>query len=238
MSVSAVNATTAPTETYQSSASAAQQAEKSSLQSLNQDFDDFLVLLTTQLQNQDPLEPQDSSEFTNQLVQFSQVEQQINSNKKLDTLVQLQDLSLTSIALGYIGMNVQIEGNEFNYKGNGAYEAFYTLPAGGAETVEIKIFDDQGQEITRIPGSAEGGKRSIVWDGKNSEGNPVEAGDYKITVNAFDAEGEPVSTQTSITVQIDGIESIDGQVLLTADDIYIPYGAIQAATLPPEAVEG
>jgi len=52
--------------------------------SLSQDFDDFLQLLTTQLQNQDPLNPMDSNEFTNQLVQFSQVEQQINSNQKLD----------------------------------------------------------------------------------------------------------------------------------------------------------
>ena len=144
MAVSAVNATTQATSTLPQTETEAQRG------ALNEDFDDFLLLLTAQLQNQDPLEPQDSSEFTNQLVQFTQVEQQINSNEKLDTLVQLQDLSLTSIALGYIGMNVQIDGNEFSYKGNGSYEAFYTLPAGGAQSVEVKILDENNIEVASL----------------------------------------------------------------------------------------
>ncbi len=65
---------------------------------LADDMQQFLTLLTTQLQNQDPLSPMDSTEFTNQLVQFSQVEQQITSNQKLDSLLALQLASISSVA--------------------------------------------------------------------------------------------------------------------------------------------
>ena len=87
---------------------ALQNAQNTQQQSvtLAEDFSQFLTLLTTQLQNQDPLSPMDSTEFTNQLVQFSQVEQQINSNKKLDNLVQLQLASVSNVALGYVGLDI------------------------------------------------------------------------------------------------------------------------------------
>src|SRR5262249_32024485 len=70
------------------------------------DFAQFLTLLTTQLQNQDPLNPMDSAQFTNQLVMFSQVEQQINANQKLDSLVALGVSNGLSAALGYVGLDV------------------------------------------------------------------------------------------------------------------------------------
>lgn len=73
---------------------------------LAEDFDQFLNLLTTQLQNQDPLNPMDSNEFTNQIVQFSQVEQAINTNQKLDSLVSLQLASISGAALNYVGMDI------------------------------------------------------------------------------------------------------------------------------------
>ena len=83
--------------------SAASQAQKAQL---NQDFDDFLTLLTTQLQNQDPLEPMDSNEFTNQLVQFSQVEQQLATNDLLEDMRALSVLNTTQLGLGFVGMDV------------------------------------------------------------------------------------------------------------------------------------
>jgi len=84
---------------------AAQTAQQSV--SLAEDFTQFLTLLTTQLQNQDPLSPLDSNEFTNQLVQFSQVEQGINTNSKLDDLLSLQLNGAATSALGYVGLDVQ-----------------------------------------------------------------------------------------------------------------------------------
>lgn len=204
---------------------------------LAQDFDDFLTLLTTQLQNQDPLSPMDSSEFTNQLVQFSQVEQQIRTNSNLETLVTLQDLSLTSIALGYIGMNVEVAGNEFQYEeGQGAYDFAYTLPKGGASSVEVSIYDDQNQLITKFVGPRNGGKNGVTWDGKNKDGAPADSGDYRVSVKALDAEGKQITAQTSITVLIDGIETVNGQLLMTSKDLLIPFGSITSASLPPTTI--
>lgn len=203
---------------------------------LAQDFNDFLKLLTTQLQNQDPLSPMDSTEFTNQLVQFSQVEQQIRTNSYLETLVTLQDLSLTSIALGYIGMNVEVNGSEFQYEeGQGAYEFSYQLPAGGANDVKITIYDEQNQVVSEFVGAKSGGKNTAVWDGKDKDGNPAEGGNYRISIKAVDKEGKQIAAQTSITVLIDGIETVNGQLLMTSKDLLIPFGSISSASLPPVA---
>ena len=90
---------------------------------LAEDFDQFLILLTTQLQNQDPLNPMDSTEFTNQLVQFSQVEQAINQNQKLDDLVSLQLGSVSSVALGYVGLDVNYISSDMNFDGDISQDA-------------------------------------------------------------------------------------------------------------------
>ncbi len=205
-------------------------------QALSQDFDQFLSLLTTQLQNQDPLDPMDSSEFTNQLVQFSQVEQQISTNEQLETLVGLQDLSLTSVVLGYIGMNVEVEGEEFNYNGNQEpYQAYYEVPAGGAQVVDITIYDENNQPVYAFKGNNDAGKHEILWDGTDQNGLPVDAGTYRISVQATDGDDNPVAVGTTITAQIDGIETVNNQLLLTAKDLYIPFNSITAASVPPEA---
>ncbi len=205
-------------------------------QALSQDFDQFLSLLTTQLQNQDPLDPMDSSEFTNQLVQFSQVEQQISTNEQLETLVGLQDLSLTSVVLGYIGMNVEVEGEDFSYEGDGQpYQAYYEIPAGGAQVVDITIYDENNQPIYTAKGNNDAGKHELLWDGNDDNGNPVDAGNYRISVQASDSDENPVSVGTVITARIDGVETVDNQLVLTAKDLYIPFSSITAASLPPES---
>jgi len=106
-----------------------QQQTTNTVASLADDFTQFLNLLTTQLQNQDPLNPMDSSEFTNQLVQFSQVEQQINTNKKMDSLVQLQLANFFGSSLGYVGLDIHYVSSEFNFDGANPVEISYALDA-------------------------------------------------------------------------------------------------------------
>ena len=112
--------------------STATSAAKTQAQSvkLAEDFTQFLTLLTTQLQNQDPLNPMDSTEFTNQLVQFSQVEQSINTNQKLDDLLALQLGGLSTVALGYVGMDVTYTSTEMNWDGAhpGAFGPWQRIP--------------------------------------------------------------------------------------------------------------
>src|SRR5271169_6527884 len=94
-----------------SGASAAQAAGTSASQQLAGNFDTFLQLLTTQLQNQDPLDPLDTNEFTQQLVEFASVEQQINMNTNLQTLISMQQTSEATSALQFLGTNVTVSGS-------------------------------------------------------------------------------------------------------------------------------
>ncbi|MGB1540522.1 MAG: flagellar hook assembly protein FlgD, partial [Rickettsiales bacterium] len=78
---------------------------------LSGDFDTFLLLLTTQLQNQDPIEPLDTNEFTAQLVQFANVEQAIDTNSNLETMISMQQGTQINNAVNYIGNFVEAKGN-------------------------------------------------------------------------------------------------------------------------------
>src|SRR3954471_14201390 len=116
---------------------------------LGQNFDTFLKLLTTQLQNQDPLTPMDSSQFTNQLVLFSQVEQQIAQNDKLAKQLTAQQTQLTEGALGYIGLDIQASGNAFQYAAGSKVEIGYALGADAA-SAEASIVNDQGNVVALV----------------------------------------------------------------------------------------
>ena len=85
------------------SAANAQTGAVSDRKTIAGNFDAFLLLLTTQLQNQNPLDPLDTNQFTQQLVQFAQVEQQINMNQSLSSLIALQSATQASAALGFLG---------------------------------------------------------------------------------------------------------------------------------------
>ncbi len=223
-----------PTQTTASAVAESLTEAETDEQGLASDFDDFLLLLTTQLQNQDPLDPDDSSEFTNQLVQFSQVEQQIKSNERLEELVTLQDLSLTSIALGYIGMNVEIPGQFFDHAEGVPYEFSYDLPAGGASAVNYTILDEDNQPLFEGRGTIDGGKNKIVWDGTDGSGNPLPAGNYRIALEPLDGEGEIIEdAQTNVTVLVDGVETVDGQLMLTAGNQFVSFNNILSASTPP-----
>ncbi|MGA2129486.1 MAG: flagellar hook capping FlgD N-terminal domain-containing protein, partial [Xanthobacteraceae bacterium] len=102
----AVTAATTPS----SSTSGSTGSTASSGSSLAGNFDEFLQLLTTQLQNQNPLDPLDTNQFTSQLVQFSSVEQQINMNTQLGTLISLQQTAQSTSALGFVGQTVTVSG--------------------------------------------------------------------------------------------------------------------------------
>src|ERR1700741_426974 len=98
---------TSATSAASAATSTASQAADAS-KSLSSNFDTFLTLLTTQLQNQDPLQPMDSNQFTQQLVQFSQVEQQINSNKNLESLIALSKARSATDAVSYLGKTLTL----------------------------------------------------------------------------------------------------------------------------------
>src|SRR5262245_12081217 len=112
---------------------------------LTSNFDTFLTLLTTQLKNQDPLEPMDSSEFTQQLVQFSSVEQQINANKNLETLIALTKARSSTDAVSYLGRNVTVTDGSGALVGGSARWS-YDLSNAAANT-GVVVTDSRGRLV-------------------------------------------------------------------------------------------
>lgn len=216
-----VNNTTAP-----------QTVSQLSGQQLGQDFQTFLNLLTTQLQNQDPLEPMDSNEFTSQLVQFSQVEQQIRGNSLLENLMALQSLNLTSLALSFVGMRVESIGDQLDFNGEEPIGFAYTLPESSTGTT-ISITDADGNVIRRFEGSKDPGLHEVKWDGLDDNGQMAAAGTYTVKVSAFGETGQSLNIQTTVPGYVRGIESADnGDTLLLIGDRKVPISGARKVEKP------
>jgi len=214
----------------------AYQADRTAQQrvSLADDFTQFLTLLTTQLQNQDPLSPMDSTEFTNQLVQFSQVEQQINSNQKLDSLLQLQMASISSVALGYVGMDVSYLSAEMNFDGTQPVTVNYAL-AEGATVAKMNVYNEDEELVYSIEAPKSVGKNEIVWTGMTKDGTMAEPGTYTVSIDAVDAAGKPIETTTVVSGRVRGIESQNGVVYLLIGERAVSLATVVNARVPEEA---
>lgn len=160
---------------------------------LADNFDTFLTLLTAQLQNQDPLSPMDANQFTQQLVQFSQVEQQITTNEQLGQLLATNQTSIASAALGYLGKEALLDSPVAGSSGAGATWS-YTL-SGPAQDVTLEVRDASGRLVRSETGTLRAGEQTFAWDGRAQDGRQTVAGLYTLSVIARNAEGEPLTTQ-------------------------------------------
>jgi flagellar basal-body rod modification protein FlgD len=196
---------------------------------LSANFDMFLRLLTTQLQNQDPLEPTDTNQFTQQLVQYSQVEQQIKSNEQLASLVNLQGNLQLQSALSYVGMDVRVADDRFNYAGQGNTTFDYAFDENASQT-KINIVNENGDVVFTANGALEGTKlHSFTWDGKDNNGLQAPQGQYSIRVSVLDGAGKAQTAETAVWGQVTGIEQINGKAILKLGDIPVDLSAIMAA---------
>ena len=199
---------------------------------LADDFDNFLQLLTVQLQNQDPLDPMDTTEFTNQLIGFSGVEQQINSNQKLDNLVALSLNNAMGSALGYVGMDVSYLSSELNFDGTTPVKIDYSLDKAAANS-KLKIFDETGSLVYETAASKNAGRSEFSWDGSlTPNGGKAAAGTYTVKIEAFDSADAKISTSTVVTGRVRGIESQDGIVNLLIGARAVPIGTVLNAVKP------
>jgi flagellar basal-body rod modification protein FlgD len=172
---------------------------------LSDNYDSFLILLTAQLQNQDPLAPMDSTQFTQQLVQFSQVEQQIRTNEQLEGLVGQYQAASAGAALSYLGKDAIIEADE-TYLVGGAANWAYRMPE-GASSLTITIKDMSGRtmyETNTAPRAA--GEHLFTWDGERTNGEIAPDGIYRITIEAKDAAGETIQPTINVRERIMGVD--------------------------------
>jgi flagellar basal-body rod modification protein FlgD len=227
----AAKTTSTTTKTSSSSTSDTTATTKTASNKLSQDYTTFLKLLTTQLQNQDPMSPMDSSQFTNQLVQYSQVEQQIGQNDKLEKLVKMQSNNQTQASLGFIGLDVEATGSAFSYDGSSPAKMSYTLPETPASTT-LQIKNDKGTVIRTIEGVRSTSRQEFTWDGKKSDGTTAAAGNYSLSVVAPNAAGKMLTATTSVFGRISGIESGNGNTTLMMGNTSIQMENVISAHPP------
>ena len=189
-------------------------------------FDTFLALLTTQLKNQDPLDPMKSSEFTSQLVQFAGVEQSINTNKKLDQLVQLQTSSQLNSAVSFIGKTVEVISDLLLLK-DGAAKISYGRDRNAAQTI-ISITDQNGRAVRAVRGETDAGRHEFEWDGRDSNGLQVPDGVYGFSVVATDGDEETIDTIAASFGRVTGVEVVDNAPRLNIGELGVPFDAVFA----------
>lgn len=169
-------------------------SEKSGKNSLGQD--EFLTLLITQLKNQDPTNPMDHAQFTQQMAQFSSLEQLVNINTNLSSLQTATNATNSAQAVNMIGKEVKAEGDNVHVTGGVASPISFELGQ-AADRVTINIEDPYGNVVRSIEKSTmSSGPHTIEWNGRDEFGAPLEDGMYKYTVAAEDTEGTPIEVST------------------------------------------
>jgi flagellar basal-body rod modification protein FlgD len=175
-------------------------------------FTQFLQLLTTQLQNQSPLDPLDTNQFTQQLVEFAGVEQQMNMNTQLQSLVALQQSAQNSQALAFVGKTVTVSGsNAAMVNGQATWQFNPSVPANATFT----ITDQTGQTVYQKSGTVQPGQQQFSWDGTDMNGNKWADGNYKLTITATNANGQSVGIPTTVSGVVSSVDLTGSPPLLS-----------------------
>jgi flagellar basal-body rod modification protein FlgD len=209
---------------------------EASRKSLAGDLSQFLNLLTTQLKYQDPLSPMDSTQFTQQLAQFASVEQGIQQNKNLESLIGLTKATQISTGVSYIGRTIEADTN-VGALVNGKAEFLYNIPKTAQQT-SITVRDAKGQVVVVKQGDTSVGSHNFVWDGKDANGNKMPDGPYTVTVSAMDANKATIPVTTHMLGRVEGVVTSDGTVNVLVGGVAIPLDKIlsvkeaQTATVP------
>ena len=220
--------TTTPTTSTNSTGSTIQATGSNAMQSLAGNFDTFLQLLTTQLQNQDPLSPLDTNQFTQELVEFASVEQQIDMNTNMQTLISLQQTSSASSALQLVGSTVTISGTSATLSNATGSPATWSLNASSPATANITISSSTGQTAYTGTITLNAGTQTYSWNGQGNNGVSWPDGTYTIAVTATGANGQPVTVSTQVQGVVTGVNMSQEPPTLTVGAQSVPITQVQS----------
>ena len=194
----------------------------------------FLKLLVAQLQNQDPLNPQENYEFVAQLAQFSSLEQSIGINDRLDALALQNQGMQNSQIVSLVGKQATVKGDIVTLSGQGASVPISFTLDDAADEATVTIRDGAGRTVRTIPVSARAaGTVSVQWNGQSDSGNPQPAGPYQVTVTASKAGGAPVSLTQQTTGLIDSVSFDRGfPVIHLNNGVTAPVGDLLSVSPP------
>ncbi|HEY3814933.1 MAG TPA: flagellar hook capping FlgD N-terminal domain-containing protein [Caulobacteraceae bacterium] len=210
-------------------AQAASSQVNSSLSSLTSNFQSFLSLLTTQLQDQDPTSPVDPNQFTQQIVQMTGVQQQLLTNNLLTTLVG-QGQSGMNGAVSYIGKEVMATSANQNLS-SGSATWDYQL-ASNAASATMTVTNSLGQTVySGAAPSLQAGLNQFTWNGKTSSGaQEPDGGPYTLSISAVDANGSAVTSQSVVVGQATSVQMDGGSPYLTVNGQLVPMSSVVGVT--------
>lgn len=206
-----------------SASTTATQSGSAALSSLDSNFSDFLGMLMTQLQNQDPTSPMDTDQFTSELVQFSSVEQQIETNQSLTQLIQLTQGSEIIQGSSMLGQQVTVQSTQVPLQ-NGSATVNITSPA--AEPVAVSITDANGVAVYSGSFNAVAGNNSWTWNGTDNSGNTVADGVYTLTPTGTNADGSTSTLTFTVNGTATGVQETNNTVELELGSLSVPFSAI------------
>ena len=188
--------------------------------------DDFLKLLISQLQNQDPLQPMDNQQFAAQLATFNSLGQLIDINSKLGTLQNTYAASNQLSATAMIGKEITTAANTVNLPSDGSAKIGFQLGANAARAV-ANVYNDAGVVVRQIDlGAQSAGERSVAWDGKDGSGKRLTSGLYRFEITAIDASGTKVAATGQLRGVVTGVKLTGGEAILEVGGVEVPLSSV------------
>jgi flagellar basal-body rod modification protein FlgD len=205
---------TTPLPAGSSSSSSASNSNALASQQIAGNFQSFLTLLTTQLQNQNPLDPLDTNQFTQQLVEFAGVQQQLNTNSSLSTLVSLQQTAQSTQALSFVGKTAVVSGDTTTLSNS---SATWELNVPANSNVTLNITNSTGQTVyTKTFSSVTAGNNQpFTWNGQGTDGTQLPDGQYKLTATGTDGSGNSVGITTEVVGVVSSVDLTQSPPLLS-----------------------
>jgi flagellar basal-body rod modification protein FlgD len=199
----------------------------STSKSIANNFDQFLQLLTTQLKNQSPLDPLDTNQFTQQLVQFASVEQQLKTNDTLSAILGLNKATTVSNGLGFVGQTITADGTTTRLADG---KANWGLDAPRAGTATISIKDKNGNVVATDRQTLTAGAQTYSWSGRTSTGGTAPPGDYTLSITGQDSGGQNMTVKTELRGVVTGVNFEGETPVLKIGDLAVPIDKVKTAT--------
>jgi flagellar basal-body rod modification protein FlgD len=200
---------------------------QNALESLSGNFQDFLGMLLTQLQNQDPTSPLDTNQFTSELVEFSGVEQQINTNSALTQLISLTQSGQLMQSTSMVGKTVQLSSSQMPLQ-NSSGSLTFTDPSAG--TANITITNAAGTQVLAATVAASAGSNTWTWNGEDANGNTWPDGAYTVTVTSPTSSGTAAALPFTVSGTVTGVVDNSGTLDVQLGTESVPFSSVQSVS--------
>lgn len=206
----------------------ASSASSSSSSANSLDTTQFLGLLVTELENQNPLDPTDTSQFMGQMMSYASYSQQVSMNTTLSSVLSSMNSMLASNAVGFVGRTVEAYGDTTTLQ-NGQANWGYSLNS-AASNVSITVKDADGNAVYQTSGDTSSGKHTFTWDGTTTGGGKAPDGAYTIEISATDSGGASVYGNTTVSGEVTGVDSTSGTNMLMLGDAEVAFDDVIKVT--------